>query len=390
MPYRARIRWVIAQRSRGVDAVRIGLDARLNAYRRGGIPTYTQQLLTSLAALAPEVTFVALQHLRQSAPLVMAPNVQQVRLVTPPHNRREQWTLPLELSRLQLDLLHCPDFVAPRRRHCPAVITIHDLAFYHFPAILDQAARRYYQQVSTAVWDAEAVIADSYATRDDIVHFLRVPPERVDVIHIAAASGFRPLALAPGSRRRINGCELYAGRFMLFVSTLEPRKNLPLLLQALRIVVDRHPQTAYQLVIVGSRGWHDHPIFAAVRDLRLYDHVLFLGSVAQEELCWLYNACRLYVNPSRYEGFGLPALEALACAAPTIAAAASSLPEVVGDAGLLLPPDEPDAWATSIAALWDDTQQRAELTRRGPAQAARFSWEQTARATLAVYRRVLG
>jgi len=368
--------------------MRIGIDARLNAYRQGGIAQYTRQLLTALAAEAPDDIFVALQHYSQRRPLVVATNVERAPLLTPPHNRFEQVSLPLELLPRRLDLLHCPDFIAPRRRPCPAVITVHDLAFLHFPEILDADARRYYSQVRAAVHDAEAVITVSQATRADIAHLLGLQPERIDVVYEAADPRFAPLAVARGEQRVINGCRVEAGGFLLFVSTVEPRKNLATLLRALRLCLDRRPGAEYRLIVAGGRGWLDEPIYDLVGELRLREAVHFLGAVSLDDLPWLYSACRLYVNPSLYEGFGLPALEALACGAASLVADTSSLPEVVGDAARRIPPREVEAWAGAIADLWDDDAARAELSRRGPARAALFSWRRAAWETLAIYRRV--
>ncbi len=368
--------------------MRIGIDARLNAYRQGGIAQYTRQLLGAMAPLAPEDDFVALQHHSQGRPLVVAPNVRRAALLTPPHNRYEQLSLPVELWPRRLDLLHCPDFVAPRRRPCPAVITIHDLAFIHFPEILDDDARRFYGQVRAAAHDADAVIAVSEATRRDIAELLDLAPERVDVVYEAADPRFAPLALAPGEQRTINGRELTAGNFLLFMSTIEPRKNLATLLRALRVCLDRRPAAPLTLVAAGGRGWLDEPIYALARELRLDEAVVFLGAVASDDLLWLYNACRLYLNPSLYEGFGLPALEALACGAPTVVADTSSLPEVVGDAAVVVPTHDVSAWASTIKRLWDDEPARADLSRRGPERAAQFSWRRAARETLAIYRRL--
>lgn len=368
--------------------MRIGIDARLNAYRQGGIAQYTRQLLGAMAALAPADEFVALQHYSQGRPIVVAPNVRRAPMLTPPHNRYEQLSLPLELWPRRLDLLHCPDFIAPRRRPCPAVVTIHDLAFIHYPAILDDDARRFYGQVRAAVYDADAVITVSEATRRDITGLLGLPPERISVVYEAADPRFEPLGLAPGAARAVNGQPLEAGAFMLFVSTIEPRKNLETLLRALRVSLDRRPDAGFRLVAAGSRGWLDEPIYALARELRLGDAVVFLGAVAPEDLIWLYGACRLYLNPSLYEGFGLPVLEALACGAPSIVADTSSLPEVVGDAAVVVPPRDEGAWADAIAFLWENEAARATLTRRGPERAAEFSWRRAARETLAVYRRV--
>ncbi|HWQ13361.1 MAG TPA: glycosyltransferase family 1 protein, partial [Roseiflexaceae bacterium] len=369
--------------------MRIAIDARLNAYRQGGIPQYTRQLMTALAEVAPEEQIISLQHRDHLRPLVVAPNVARRTVLTPPHHRLEPWTLPAEVLLARPDVLHCPDFIAPPRRPFPAVVTIHDLAFLHYPQILDDAARAYYGRVRSSAIRADAIVAVSEATRQDIAQLLDIPADQVDVIYEAAAPLYGRIELRPGEVRVLDGTPVTAGSFMLFVSTLEPRKNLPTLLRALRILLDRTPAAGYHLVVAGSRGWRDEEIFAAVRDLRLEDHVTFARRVGQYDLRWLYNACRLYLNPSLYEGFGLPLLEAMACGAPCLAAATSSLPEIGGEAALYVPPLEPDQWADTIQELWDDEERRAELGRRGRVQAQRFSWLRAARETLAVYRRVL-
>lgn len=370
--------------------MRWGIDARLNAYRYGGIAQYTRQLLAALAPLLSGTgdTVVTLQHHKDRTPMQRGANVQSRRLVTPPHHRLEQWSLPLELAPLQLDVLHCPDFIAPRLRPYPAVITIHDLAFLRYPEILDDAARRYYGQIRAVVRHVDAIIAVSEATRCDIAELLDVPIERIDRVYEAAAAQFRPAALPAGARRLINGQIVAADTFILFVSTVEPRKNLPTLLRALQLACARQPAVDLRLVVAGARGWLDAPTFDLVRDLGLGERVLFLGGVGQSDLLWLYNACRIYANPSLYEGFGLPVVEALACAAPAVVADTSSLPEVAGTAARLVPPLDIDAWATTLAGLWEDAQQRRDLAERGPAQAAQFSWQRAAAETLAIYQRV--
>jgi glycosyltransferase involved in cell wall biosynthesis len=369
--------------------MRIAIDARLNAYRQGGIPQYTRQLITALADVATEDQIVSFQHRDQLRPLAIAPNVVRRTALTPPHHRFEQWTLPLEVLLARPDVLHCPDFIAPTRRSCPAVVTIHDLAFMHYPEILDTSARAYYGQVISNASRADAIIAVSESTRQDIAQFLDIPIEQIDVIYEAAAPLYTQLELREGEARVLNSTPVAAGTFMLFVSTLEPRKNLPTLLQALRICLDRRPEAGYQLVIVGRRGWRDDAIFQTARDLKLADHVLFTGGVGQYDLRWLYNACRLYINPSLYEGFGLPLLEAMACGAACLAAATSSLPEIGGEAAIYVPPLEAEQWADEIMALWDDEDRRAELGRMGVARAQQFSWNRAARETLKVYRRAV-
>jgi len=270
------------------------------------------------------------------------------------------------------------------------VITIHDLAFLHFPEILDREARRFYGQIRTAAHNAEAVIAVSEATRSDSIQLLDLPPSRITVIYEAADPAFAPLAGARQEQRTIDGQPLCGDQFLLFVSTIEPRKNLETLLRALRLCLDRRPQEGYQLVVAGRPGWLAEPIYALMRELKLGDALVLLGAVGHDDLRWLYSACRLYLNPSRYEGFGLPLLEALACGAPALIADNSSLPEVAACAAVCIPTHDVEAWADTIAAFWSDSAARDELGRRGPPRAAQFSWARAAHETLTLYRRILG
>ncbi|HYF62990.1 MAG TPA: glycosyltransferase family 1 protein, partial [Herpetosiphonaceae bacterium] len=360
----------------------IAIDARLNAYRLGGIAQYTRKLIEHLARLAPGESWLALEHRKATAPVCDHPSVARARLWTPPHHRFEQIALPAEIALRRPRLLHSPDFIPPLRRTCPAIITVHDLAFRLYPEILDDAARRFYGQIDRAVRSAEAILADSHSTAADITRLLGVPAERIDVIHLG--TDVRPLTVAPGETRRLGGADWRAGEFITFISTLEPRKNIPTLLKALRVMIDRDPGAGYRLALAGSRGWLDDEIWACLRDQRLEDAVGFIEKPSDADVNWLLSACRVYVNPSRYEGFGLPALDALACGAPAVVSASSSLPEVVGDAAEQAPPDDVGAWADAIGRLWHDPDRRAELGRLGLRRAAEFTWERTAAQTLAV------
>lgn len=366
----------------------VAVDARLNAYRMGGIAQYTQQLLAAMVSAAPDVRFTVLEHRKQRETLLKAPNVRTRRCWTPPHHRWEQLSLLWELRSLRRSLLHAPDFIAPLRYRGPLVITVHDLAFLRFPEILDAQARRYYGQIAAAVARADGIIAVSYSTKRDIETLLGVPPERIDVIYEAAAPHFRQIDLQQNASRDFNGHALRAGTFALFVGTLEPRKNLTTLLQALAVLRDESRGDVPRLVVAGVRGWLDDPVFEQVKRQHLEEYVTFIGGVEQQELLWLYNASLFYVNPEIYSGFGLPVLEAMQCGTPVIAADTSALPEVVGDAGLLIPPRDVEAWARAIARLWNDEQMRGDLRQRGLEQAARFTWQQAAAETLALYRRV--
>ena len=365
----------------------IAIDARLNAYRMGGIAQYTRKLLEHLAWLAPYEHFLAFEHRKATAPLVTAPNVKRARLWTPPHHRFEQLSLPLEMGIRRPRLLHSPDFIPPLRRTFPAVITVHDLAFKLFPEILDSAAKLYYGQIEQAIASADAIIADSHATAADMTNLLNVDPARIDVIHLA--TDMQPVAITPHETRTLGGTPWQAQQFMVFVSTLEPRKNIPMLLKAVRVALDRKPSAGYRLALAGSRGWLDDEIWATIRELRLAEVVTFIEKPSDEEVRWLLSACRLYVNPSRYEGFGLPALEAMACGAACLVADTSSLPEVVGDSAMLIPPDDIQAWADAIERVWHDDDLHQHLQHGGTQRAAQFSWRTTAEHTYKVYQRVL-
>src|SRR3954454_4235499 len=240
-------------------ALCVAIDARLNAYRVGGISQYTSALIEALARIAPEDRLGLLEQRKGSTPLLVVPNVVRRRLWTPPHNRWEQWALPIELRRMKAHVLHCPDFIPPLRRRIPAVITVHDLAFLHFPEILDDDAKRYYGQIGAAVRSADAIIAVSEATRQDLQDRLSVPDERITVVPEAASELYRPLDLAAGTEAEINGVPLTAGSFGLFVGTIEPRKNLATLLHALASLRTLPDKQRPRLVLAGPRGWLDGP-----------------------------------------------------------------------------------------------------------------------------------
>lgn len=369
--------------------MRIVIDARLNAYRTGGIPKYTRELTGAMAQLATDTEFVVLQHRRQPERIVSAPNVTRRVIYTPPHHRLEQLTLPIEVSAIHPSVALFPDFIAPLYRPFPAVVTIHDLAFLHFDDLLDDHAKAFYGRVGASAHRAQGIIAVSESTKRDIIERLGIPADQITVIYEAASAHFVPMEQIPHERKRINDVDIASQSYLLFVSTIEPRKNLPMLLHALRICRDRHPDRNYQLVAAGSRGWREKPIIDQIERLRLGDAVTLLGTVNDADLHWLYANARLYANPSRYEGFGLPLLEALACGAPSIASDTSSLPEVGGKAVQYLPVDDPGAWADAIELIWRDDVLRHEMAIRGPLQAAQFSWHHAAQQTLDVLNAVV-
>ncbi len=358
------------------------------SYRQGGISQYVRQLLPALAAVDVENRYTVLQSRRERGWLgPRAANFRRGRLLTPPHHRWERWALGLELLPRRVDLLHSPDFIPPAFGARRRVITVHDLSFLHFPEHLTEESRRYYnEQIAWAVQTADGIIADSECTRQDLITMLGAAPQQVRAIHLAANPLFGEPADPAAVAATLARLGLAPG-YLLFVGTLEPRKNVPLLLRAYQQARLESGVTA-PLLLVGGKGWLYDEIFATVAELGLRDAVRHLSDVDDRTLQHLYHGAALLALPSHYEGFGLPALEAMHCGCPVLVSDRGSLPEVVGRAGFLLPPDDVEAWGETIAALLDDEQMREMKGQAGRARAAHFSWEQTARATLALYEAV--
>ncbi len=266
------------------------------------------------------------------------------------------------------------------------MVTVHDLAYLRLPDRLPTGRRRYFAALTRAsVRRASRVLAVSESTKRDIVELLGVPPEQIAVTPLAADRSFRPVTG--------EALEVFLGEqgivrpFVLSVGTLEPRKNLPTLLRAFARIAAEMP---HDLVLAGPEGWMTDEIHETRRRLDLGDRLRFTGYVDAEALPAWYSAADLFVYPSLYEGFGLPPLEAMACGTPVITSDVSSLPEVVGDAGLTVPPTDEMALAEAMRRVLGDPAIGADLRKRGLERAKRFSWEQTAALTMAAYRDAAG
>jgi len=363
--------------------VHIGIDTRLVHFRQAGISRYTRQLVEALARCETQDRFTLVQDFRERKPLVRHPSFSVQHTFTPAHHRLEQLILPLELSRGRFDVFHSPDFIPPLRLKTRLVITIHDLVFMLYPHFLTKNSARYYGQIDQAVRRADAIIAVSQATKEDVVRLLGVPEGKVRVIYEAASPVFRPLDI-PDLKQRVRGRFGIRKDFGLFVSTIEPRKNVPMLLRAFRQFLDRY-RLDLQLVLVGARGWLCEEAFRLIDELELQDDVLWVGRVPTQELVWLYNTAKFLVAPSIYEGFGLTPIEAMACGTPVIVSNVSALPEVVNDAGLLVDPHNPEEIAVAMWRIVSNNELRASLREKGFKRAAFFSWDKAARETLELY-----
>jgi glycosyltransferase involved in cell wall biosynthesis len=299
----------------------------------------------------------------------------------------EQVVAPIAARRAGVDVLHGPVNVVPLLGATPSIVTVHDLAFLRFPEQYPTLQRRYLHRLTRqSVMRANLTIAVSGHTRADIVELLDADPERVIAVPNGVDDEFSP---------RHGTAELDEFRkeralpeeFILFVGTLQPRKNLEGLIRAYARL---DPAERLPLVVVGSPGWMYQGIFDTLAGHRLEREVIFAGYADSGSLPLWYSAASVFVYPSLYEGFGLPVLEAMACGTPVITSDTSSLPEVAGDAALTVDPTDVDAISTSLRRLLNDGALRDDLRRRGVQRARAFSWRRTAERTANLYRRVAG
>jgi glycosyltransferase involved in cell wall biosynthesis len=292
-----------------------------------------------------------------------------------------------------VELVHIPYFAAPLRQVVPYLVTVHDVIPLVLPAYGGSAKMRaYLRVVARAVRRVALVLTDSEHSRRDIARVLRLPDERIRVAPLAAAPLFQPASAADLAALEQTRDRFGLRRpFVLNVGGFDQRKRLPQLLRGFASALPSLPEP-HDLVIAGRPHTGNTalypPLEPLIRELGIAEHVRFTGFVSEEDKCGLYRAAAVFAFVSEYEGFGLTPLEALACGAPVICSNRSSLPEVVGEAGLLIDP-EPEPIARALVAVLTDEELRADLVARAPRRAARFSWERTARLTLEAYESVL-
>ncbi|MFN8481487.1 MAG: glycosyltransferase family 1 protein [Anaerolineae bacterium] len=352
-----------------------------------GSGQYLHELLPALRRLAPDDEFTL-------AMVGDAPTHAAARAIPwrPPLGRgadndlAKTWFEQVVFPRLarDADLAHVPYFAPPLRPSAPTVVTVHDIIPLVLPAYRGSAlARLYFRLAATALPRAHHVIADSEHSRQDILARFGIPPQRVTTVYLAAAERFRPAS--PDAIRRARRRYGLPDEYILYMGGYDVRKDVATLLAAYRLLQQGGARTA--LVCAGGLPRQGS---AVTPDPRRQAETLgvtvhFPGFIAAEDQPALLSGARAFVFPSRYEGFGLPPLEALACGAPTVVADASSLPEVVGDAALLFPAGAAHALADTLSRLLGDAALQDDLRARGPLRAAQFSWERAARETRTVY-----
>ena len=365
--------------------MRIGIDARLPYYQMGGISQYVLHLLPALAALDRENEYIIFHSRKDGRNYTPEfPNFQRQNLWTPCHHRLERWALAGEVARFGLDVLHSPDFIPPQFGGKRRIITVHDLNFIYYPEFLTADSLRYYaKQIQWAVDEAAHISADSEATRQDLIAHLGVAPEKVTAVHLAANPLYQQSFAETAVNATLAKYNIPRG-FILAVGTLEPRKNIPFLIEAyrkLRIANKGIPP----LLLIGRKGWIYDDIFKLIAKHQLTDSVIHLEGIFDEELAHFYHGAGVLVTPSHYEGFGLPALEAMHCGCPVVVSDRGSLPEIAGDAGLVLPVDDETVWVDSLQKVISDSECASSMIEKGYQQAATFSWQNTAVQTQKIY-----
>jgi len=363
--------------------MRIGmvLSGLTGKARRAGVARYAHCLLSALAQVDDRNSYALFLHPHNARDFAHLPaRWRRVVLPLPRPEARylEQIVLPPLLYGSRLDVVHYPVLAPALAYGGPSVVTVHDLTNQLFPRRADLRSWIYYRHVlRMGASRASSVIAVSRNTRDDIIRLWGLAHERVEVIYEAASPAFDGQPARPSRAEE---------RYFLAVGTVEPNKNFARLLEAYAAARSRLPDDT-ALVVVGQPGWQYDGLLRSTRELGLNGSVRFIGHVPDVELADLYSGALAFVYPSLYEGFGLPPLEAMACGAPVIASRASSLPEVVGEAGLMVDPLDVEDIAAAMVRVASDPALREAMRSAGRARARRFSWEECARRTLAVLER---
>jgi glycosyltransferase involved in cell wall biosynthesis len=409
--------------------VRIGFDITALYYSRAGVMYYHWRLLQALLRLGQEHEFILLDYLPLSkwgklgvaldglsapnARIVTCGGIKDRKLTRWPlmtatllgkrlAHRVDGWLEPfwewivdwsmrrsLDHALGGADVFHCSDVLLYKPHDVPTVITVHDLSTLLFPELhVQDTIEMHEKKMHFVRTQTDLVIAVSKNTRRDVIEHLGVPPEQVHVVYEAADEQFQPIEnpeIIAAVARRYN---LNPGSYVLTVGTLEPRKNQIRLVEAFHLLHQWGVTRGLKLVLAGGKGWLYNNLFQRVEELDLTGDVIFTGVVPDEDLPALMNGALMFVYPSLYEGFGLPVLEAMACGVPVVTSNVSSLPEVAGDAALLVDPYDVEELAETVEGLIESKETRADLRNKGLAQAARFSWERTAGETMRVYKTV--
>ena len=370
---------------------RIAIDAR--KWRDYGIGTYVRNLVRHLARIDNATTYFILCEPPEEAEIrVLGENFVPIVESARGYSIEEQLTIPRHLRKLGAELFHSPHYVLPLRCPAPSVVTIHDCIHLRFPQYLPNRVAHTYARymIGHAARSARRILTVSEASRNDILHFFpKTDPGRISVIANAIDES---LLVAPGDEELAQVRERYQihGRFVLFVGNIKPHKNLARLVSAFALVKKRAGMDDLKLIVIGEEAGGFVSLRRLVETEGIRRDVRFFGFVPDPTLAALYRLAAVFAFPSLYEGFGLPPLEAMACGTPVVTSNTSSLPEVVGDAAVLIEPESIESIANGVASVLEDAGLRARLVERGFARARHFSWERSVTGIRRSYQQALG
>ncbi len=355
----------------------------------GGIGVYARNLIRALSRIDKNNRYILFLNPENYTDFrIEQENFENI-LVKAPFKKYYIWEqiyLPFVVRKKQIDIIHGPRCVLPLLCKIKSVVTIHDLAFLFFPEVMKFNLLNYWSVfVKRSALKADHIISVSESTRKDIIRLFNIAEHKITITHEACNNRFKRIEDESALNRISQKYDL-PERFILYIGTIEPRKNLNVLLEAMDIL--KKKTLNIKLVIVGKKGWLYAGFYDTLQRLGLENNVIFTGYVPTEDLPGIYNLAEVFVYPPKYEGFGLPLLEAMSCGVPVIASNISSIPEVLGGAGILVRPDEPIEFARKIYELLTDKEVSAKLSSRGFERIKCFSWEKVAKETLKVYERV--
>jgi len=368
--------------------MRIVIDVRTANDHFPGIGRYIVSLASALSQVSPDLNIALLDDTSVSSTHLTLPELPRIACPVSPFSILQQWIVPEKLRKAGATLYHSPYYLMPYFSWVPTVLTCHDLIPLIYPEHFTSGQRLIFRLAHIlALKAARKVIAVSHATKADLIRYFSVDPQRIVVIPEAADARFQPQL--PDRIAAVLRKYALPEKYVLSVGSNKPHKNLQRLIEAWRISSCKLHVSSFKLVIAGHWDERYPEAKRLTEELGLKDQVLFIGPVADPDLPALYSGAALFVFPSLYEGFGLPVVEAMACGTPVICSNVASLPEVAGDAALLVDSLDVNKLAAAMRTVLTDGELREGMHGKGLVQAKKFSWEQTARETVNVYTGVV-
>lgn len=375
---------------RSCENMKVGILSWIIDRQKTGIDNYLYSILQNMVKLKKSKELSLIHYNRTGDTIYHKTNdviIKKMSFLT------NLLSMPYAINKSKIDVLHVPAHYHTQitpfflNRNLKKILTIHDLTPLLFPEThIKKNAILWNSTLKLIKSKVDAIITDSMNTKIDCINYLKIPEEKIRVVPLAADARYKPLPHMELVKEELKNKYKLKLPFILCVGTLEKRKNIPTLIKAFNELITN--EIKHKLIIIGQKGWKYNEIFETINRLGLNDEIIFTGYVPDEDLVKFYNAADLFVYPSLYEGFGLPPLEAMACGTPVITSNTSSLPEVVGDAGIMVDPYETDVLSDEMYKILTNESLHSNLRKRGLKRAEKFSWDRTARQTWKVYQDV--